>query len=156
MCAGLRAGPDQRTQPTRGARHRPPAPIQLSRLPPPTHAARARPSCRHGPSTHLACTQDLHRKPGFKSAYDSRAPWTQATRTLCIWHGMGVLAVDAMAIECLRVYRRGERFGLVHRLVALSGLLLRWSSGDLGSWCVKHWWITETLLTMRTLRVSRS
>ena len=34
--------------------------------------------------------------------------------------------------------------GLVRRLVALSGLLLRWPSGALGSCCVRRWWITET------------
>ena len=104
-------GPDQRTPPTRGARHRLPAPMSLPRLPPCTHAALAHPTCRNGPSTHvLACTQ-----------------WVPGNKVFCIWqpcaresgnkiessaHGMGSggLAVDAMAIGCLGVERRGERF----------------------------------------------
>ena len=46
--------------------------------------------------------------------------------------------------------------GLVRRLVDLSGLHRRCPSGVLGSYFVRRWWITETLLTMRTLRVARS
>jgi hypothetical protein len=91
--------------PTSGARHSPPAPRSLPRLPTPTHAARAHPACRHGPSTHTLA----------------------GNRVFCIWqpcapdsgnkiatsaHGMGSggLAVDAMAIGCLGVDRRCKRF----------------------------------------------
>ena len=46
--------------------------------------------------------------------------------------------------------------GMVQRQVALSKLLLPWQSGALVCCFVERWWITETLLTMRTLRVARS
>jgi hypothetical protein len=46
--------------------------------------------------------------------------------------------------------------GLVRRQVALSGSSLRWQFGALGCSCMESWWITESFLTMRTLRVSRS
>ena len=46
--------------------------------------------------------------------------------------------------------------GLVRRPVALSGLLLRWPSGALGYCGVERGWVTETFLTMRTIRVARS
>ena len=66
MCAPLRGGPDQLTPPTRGARHRLPAPMSLPRLPPLTHAALAHPVCRHGPRAHaVACTQGWPGKHGF-------------------------------------------------------------------------------------------
>jgi len=100
------------TRPTYAAYpRRLPAPMSLPRLPPCTHAALAHPTCRNGPSTHvLACTQ-----------------WVPGNKVFCIWqpcaresgnkiaasaHGMGSggLAVDAMAIGCLGVERRGERF----------------------------------------------
>ena len=37
-----------------------------------------------------------------------------------------------------------------------TGMLLWWPSGAFGSCCIESWWIKETLLTMRTLKVSRS
>jgi len=75
----LRAGPDQRTPPTRGARHRPPAPMPLPRLPQLTHAARPHPAYRHGPS-HARLRVHARQDPetGF-SVYVSRAHGTPAT-----------------------------------------------------------------------------
>ena len=46
-------GPDQRTTPTRCARHRLPAPMSLPRLQPCNHAALAHSACRNGLSTHV-------------------------------------------------------------------------------------------------------
>jgi hypothetical protein len=46
--------------------------------------------------------------------------------------------------------------GVVRHPVGLSGMLLRWPSGAFGSCCIESRWIKETLLTMRTLRVTRS
>jgi len=50
VSASLEGGPDQRTPPTRGARHRLPARMPLPRLPPLTHAAPAHPARRNGPN----------------------------------------------------------------------------------------------------------
>jgi len=90
MGTGLRAAPDQRTHPTRGDRHRPPAPTPLSRLPPPTHATRAHTTCRHGSSMHdLACTQRLSRKPRFLHMASVSAGLRLQKCGQSIWHGIG-------------------------------------------------------------------
>ena len=79
--AGPRSGPDQRTPPTRGDRHQPPAPMSLPRLPLPTHAARVHPARRHGPGTHaLACAQGSPRKHGFPRMAAARAALRQQER----------------------------------------------------------------------------
>ena len=106
----LRSGPDKRTPPIRGAMHRPPAPMQLPRLPPLTHAARAHPVYRHGPSTHALAGTEGQGNTVFcicqPCARDS------GNKIAASAHGMGSggLAADAMAIGCLGVDRRGERF----------------------------------------------
>ena len=48
------------------------------------------------------------------------------------------------------------KLGLVRRLMTLSGMLLRCQSEALDCCCVENGWIMETILTIRTLRVSRS
>jgi hypothetical protein len=92
-CAGPRAGPDQRTPPNRGARHQPPAPMLLPRLPLPTHAARVHPERRHGPGTHaLACAQGSPRKHGFPRMATVRAALREQERGQCTWHWIGRLS----------------------------------------------------------------
>ncbi len=93
MHAGLRAGLDQLMPPTRGARHRPPAPTQLPRLPLLTHAARAHPAGRHGLGTHApGCTQGRPRKQGFLHMAAARAGLRQQERGQCTWHWIGRLS----------------------------------------------------------------
>ena len=109
--AQFQGGPDQRTPPTRGAMHRLHAPMPIPRLPQRTHAAPAHPARRNCPNTHVpACTQKV---PGNKlfciwqpCAHDS------GNQIAASAHGMGLggLAVDDMAIGCLGVDRRVERF----------------------------------------------
>jgi hypothetical protein len=139
-CAPPRPGPDQQKQTMHDTMHSPPAPTPLARLPPLTHAARAHPACRHGPSTHDAVgAHDRSRKQQI-SAHGSRARSTPATspkwrvpipnrytakaklcfcknnkRTIIITaseHGMGSggSAADATAIGCPGAERRGEPF----------------------------------------------
>jgi hypothetical protein len=78
----LRSGLDQQTPPMHGVMHRPPAPMPLPRLPPLTHAARAHPACRHGPSTHAVVGTHCPVQETRFSAYGSRARATPATRSL--------------------------------------------------------------------------
>jgi hypothetical protein len=112
LCAaGLRAGPDQRTTPTRGARHRPPHP---RRCPGSRH-----PRTPHERTPHAGTVQE--RTP---SHVRKACPGNQV---FCIWQpcardagnknaasaygmGSGGLAVDAMSIGCRGVKRRVERF----------------------------------------------
>jgi hypothetical protein len=79
----MQGGPYQRTPPTRGVRHRLPAPMSLSLLQPRTHATLAHPGCRQA-RAHTS-SRVLCRSPetGF-SAYGSRARGTPAIRQLLV------------------------------------------------------------------------
>ena len=75
-------------------------------------------------------------------------------------------AFNGVRVDAWRAGRRGVfprcgigyvwTLGLVRRPVALSGLLIQWTSEALDCCCVEKGWVTETFLTMRTLRVDRS
>jgi hypothetical protein len=66
VSASLQGGLDQRTPPTRGARHSLPARMQLSRLPSHTHAAPANPAHKNGPNTPAPHMHPVGpRKQGF-------------------------------------------------------------------------------------------
>jgi len=97
-----------KSQVTSGAMHRPPAPMQLPRLPPLTHAARAHPVYRHGPSTHALAGTEGQGNTVFcicqPCARDSGNKIAASAHVM----GSGGLAVDVMAIGCLGVDPRGE------------------------------------------------
>ena len=88
--------------------HRPPAPMPLPRLPPLTHDTREQPACRHGPSTHArsACPGNTVFCIWQPCARDSGNKIAASAHDM----GSGGLAFEAMAIGCLGVERRGERF----------------------------------------------
>ena len=121
----------------------------------------------HSVCSARACVQGTLMRRG-RAAGVGATPWVPGGGA---WHHgwaetVGPPARDGSQLGGVRAGRRhvcprcgvghAWTLGLVRRLVALSGLLLRWPSGALGSCCVRRWWITETLLTMRTLRVARS
>ena len=95
-----------------GDRHRLPVRMPLPKLPPRTHDAPAHPARRNGPN---ASAPRMHpvgpRKQGFLHMVGVRAR-DSGNKIAASAHGMGSggLAVDSMAIGCLGVERRVERF----------------------------------------------
>jgi hypothetical protein len=101
---------------------------------------------------------------GWRPLVGSCSQRVASGRAVCQWTRVGLGSVVSFRVcvcVCVCVFLlcgvwHVWTLGLVLRPVALSGLLLLCPSETLDSCCVESWWITETLLTMHTLRVVRS
>ena len=127
-----------------------------------TVCARSVPACRVR-SCGVGGRRESERRPGCRESVHiptgGRRPLVvliAAGRNWGVCERVGACRAGLRCVCALCGVGHAWTLGLVRRPVALSGLLLLWPSGTLGSWCVNRWWITETLLTMHTLRVSRS
>ena len=126
------------------------------------------PACRVH-SYSVGGRRESERRPGYREAVPGTTGGRRPLVKSCSRRGTPGGIQYGVVCERVGARQAGRRsvsqrcrvghawtLGLVRRPVALSGSSLRWPFGALGCCCMESWWITESILTMRTLRVVRS